>query len=408
MKKILLIGQLTDMSGYGYASRSYLKTLSNIKNIELKCLNFSFEKKEVFNDLVKKFSLTKSLKIKRGNYAGTELQEILKFVDKNTEIIFFLTNDWLSFGFHSAETKLSNTLNLNFLCAKSKHVFPCVVWETDSVPDIWLAGYRSLNNIKKIICACKWNAKVFSKETNKECAILPYTLQRSNKYDTKFYEKLRKIKKTSFAFCNVSQWSSRKGMEELIRSFYLEFYNEDVVLFLKTYINQAISGTKNSNFLKEKILQIKNSISHYGRKTKFKCKVVLIDEILSKEEIVSIYEASDAYVTCTKGEGFGLPIAEFLINTDRPVITPDKGGHLDFINDNNFFIESSYEPALIPSNHHYSEIEMNYVQVKISSTKEQLRTTLNYDKQKKYSDLCHEYLSIENNVKIMKEILELK
>lgn len=408
MKKILLIGQLTDVSGYGYASRSYLKTLSEIKNIELKCLNFSFEKKEIFNDLVEKLSLTKSTKIKRGNYTEAELGEILDFVDEKTEIIFFLTNDWLSFGSHSAEIKLNDTLNLNLLCKKSKHVFPCVVWETDSVPDIWLAGYHSLNNIKKIICACNWNAEVFSKKINKECVILPYTLQRSNKYDTKFHEKLKKIKKTSFAFCNVSQWSSRKGMEELIRSFYLEFHDEDVVLFLKTYINQAILGTKNCNFLKEKILQIKNSISHYGRETKFRCKVILIDEILSKEQINSIYKVSDAYATCTKGEGFGLPIAEFLINTDRPVVVPDKGGHLDFINDNNFFIESSYEPALIPSNHHYSEIEMNYVQVKISSTKEQLRAALNYDKQKKYSDLCHEYLSNENNVKIMKEILELE
>lgn len=407
MKNILLIGQFTDISGYGHAVRSYLKTLSKIKNVHLKCLNFSFEKKETIDPLVEELSITESLRIKRGNYPDSEIKKIIEYCDQNTEVFFFLPNDWLSFGAGIDIMNYNNILNLNLICRRSKHVFPCVVWETDCVSDIWVKGYESLKNIKKLICACKWNAQVFREKLNKECIVLPYSVVKSKNYDIEYYKKLRNIKKDSFAFCNVSQWSNRKGMEELIRSFYLEFINDDVVLFLKTYTSEPMTGKKSTDFLSKKILEVKNSISHYGRKNNFKCRVVLIDQILSKDQINSIYKISDVYATCTKGEGFGLPIAEFLVNTDKPVISPDKGGHLDFIDSNNFFIESSYEPALMSMNYHYSELEMNYVQVKISSTKAKLREAFISNKEKNYSDLCHKYLSMENNIEIMKQILEI-
>ena len=50
---------------------------------------------------------------------------------------------------------------------------------------------------------------------------------------------------------------------------------------------------------------------------------------------------------------------------------------------------------------------MNYVQVKISSTKAKLREAFISNKEKNYSDLCHKYLSMENNIEIMKQILEI-
>jgi glycosyltransferase involved in cell wall biosynthesis len=408
MKKILLIGQLTDISGYGHAARSYLTTLSKIEDISLKCLNFSFEKKEIYNNLVNKFSITNSLSVKQGRYSKSDVDKIFDFIDDKTEIIFFLTNDWLAFGSNVDEKLIHERINLNLLCKQSNNVFPCVVWETDSIPDIWMRGYKSISNIKKMICACKWNAEVFQHKTDKECIVLPYVLQKDDEYDHEYYLKLLDLKKDNFIFCNVSQWSNRKGMEELLRSFYLEFQNDEAVLILKTYTNEALTGQKSTTFLSNKILEIKNSISHYSRKIKFKCKVILIDEILTKEQINSIYKVSDAYATCTKGEGFGLPIAEFLINAGKPVVTPNKGGHLDFINDNNFFIESSYEPALIPNNHHYSELEMNYVQVSITSAKKALRKAFENNENKDFSNLCNDYLSLENNIRIMKQILELE
>ena len=46
MKDVLFIGQITDISGYGNASRCYLNnliSLHNDKKINLSVLNFSFE-----------------------------------------------------------------------------------------------------------------------------------------------------------------------------------------------------------------------------------------------------------------------------------------------------------------------------------------------------------------------------
>jgi len=408
MKKVLLIGQLTDISGYGNASRDYLKTLSEIDDLELKCLNFSFEKKQYSSGLVNRFSITKDLGIKSGKYSETDMDKVLNYCDEDCEVIFFLTNDWLGFGHNHTQKSINGIINLNLICKKSKKVFPCVVWETDAVPRIWHNGYNSLDNIEKLIFACSWNKEVFSSQTKFSGIVIPYVPLITTQYDEGYYNKLESIVEDKFSFCSVAQWSDRKGIEEMIRSFFLEFSNDDVFLILKTYTNEAMTGVSSRDILTQKIKNIKTSIGHYATQVDFKCKVILIDDLLSKQKINSIFKVSNCYLTCTKGEGFGLPIAEFLLFNDKPVICPSLGGHLDLCSENNFFIDSTYEPALVRGNHHYSEIEMNYVQVSINSTRKKMRQAYSTKIKKGYSNKCREYLSEKNNVELFKKVLEIK
>lgn len=405
MKKILLIGQLTDISGYGNASRDYLKTLSLIDNLELKCLNFSFEKNEFSNELVNKFSITRDLSKKAGKYSKEEIDVILNYCNEDCDIIFFLTNDWLSFGSNTVEKSLNEMINLNLICKRSKRVFPCVVWETDTVPKIWHNGYNSLSNIKSLICACDWNKEIFESQTRFSGTVIPYVPLVTNEYDAKYYNRLKSLSEGKFSFCSVAQWNDRKGMEEMIRSFFLEFKDDDVLLFLKTYTNEAMTGISRRDFLIQKIKNIKASINHYGSQNNFKCKIILIDNFLSKEEINAIFKVSDCYLTCTKGEGFGLPIAEFLMFNDKPVVCPSLGGHLNLCSDSNFFIDSIYEPAIVSGNHHYSEIEMNYVQVSINSTRKKMREVYSSELREGYSNKCLKHLNRERNIKLFKETL---
>lgn len=405
MKKVLLIGQLTDIAGYGNASRDYLKTLSLIDNLELKCLNFSFEKNRFIDELVNKFTIISDLNKKAGKYSEEEIDIILSYCDKDCEVIFFLTNDWLSFGSNTAEKSINGIINLNLICKRSKRVFPCVVWETDTVPKIWHKGYDSLENIESLICACNWNKEVFESQTGFFANVIPYVPLITSEYDKEYYNRLKSLSEGKFSFCCVAQWSDRKGIEEMLRSFFLEFKNDDVLLFLKTYTNDAMTGVSSRDFLTQKIKNIKTSINHYATQVDFKCKIVLIDSFLSKEEINSIFKASECYLTCTKGEGFGLPIAEFLMFNDKPVICPSLGGHLDLCSDNNFFIDSTYEPALVTGNHHYSEIEMNYVQVSINSTRKKMREVYSSEPKEGHSDKCKEHLNRERNIKLFKEAL---
>lgn len=396
------------MSGYGNASRNYLESLSKIKEINLKCINFSFESREFKCDLVNKHTLVDLNNIKRGKFLNDDVKAIFEYLDSNQyDVIFFLPNDWLGFGANTEAFLFNDSINLHKICKGAVNVYPCVVWETDKVPSCWLESYKRLSNIKKLICACEWNKSVFGQEVKKECITIPYLVKNNLSYDSSFYKKITDMQKGRFTFCNISQWNDRKGMEEMIRSFYCEFWNDDVVLILKTYIDWFQVGTNSRELLLNKISRIKKSIKHYGKSVNFKCNIILIDSILTKEEINSIYKASDAYVTCTKGEGFGLPIAEFLIQNNKPVVIPDKGGHLDFCGNSNLFIRSEYEPCGVSQNNHYSEIEMKSIQVSLTSAQEKMRQAVEINKTIDFSSKCVDYLNEDRIIKLFKEALEI-
>lgn len=66
-------------------------------------------------------------------------------------------------------------------------------------------------------------------------------------------------------------------------------------------------------------------------------KITLVHGMLSDEEMLALYKHPKigAYVTCTRGEGFGLPILEAAA-TGLPIIATDWSGHLDFLSKGKF------------------------------------------------------------------------
>lgn len=401
MKNVLFIGQLTDISGYGNASRCYLSnlmSLHNDKKINLSVLNFSFETKIQISEKeiedIKSFSITDSIGVKRGQYNDQDMQKITSFLSTEYEVIFFLLNDWMGSGSEIDYIRHNNIVNLNYICKKANKVHPCVVWESDAAPDIWIQSYKNLN-IGKLICACEWNKTSFKKHY--ESIVIPYSIDFQNDYDTKYYEKISKIVKDKFVFCSVFQWSERKGVEKMITSYYLEFYdNPDVCMILKTYVNKAMSQRDEVAYLSNEVQKIKNKILHNGREIEPKCKIVIINDILDKKKVNSIYKASNAYISCTKGEGFGLPIAE-AINYDLPVVVPSIGGHLDYIDkDNNFLIDSTLEPCVGYKNPYWSSLSTNWVEISVNSAKQNMRMAYsdNTDKSKS-KKYMHNALSSE-------------
>jgi glycosyltransferase involved in cell wall biosynthesis len=60
--------------------------------------------------------------------------------------------------------------------------------------------------------------------------------------------------------------------------------------------------------------------------------VELIDEDVDEDAIAGLYRACDALVAPSRGEGFGLPLAEAMLH-GLPVITTRHGGALDFCSD---------------------------------------------------------------------------
>jgi glycosyltransferase involved in cell wall biosynthesis len=407
MKNVLLIGQFTDISGYGNAVRSYFRNLKNLHNsdkIKLKILNYSFEAKSDISqdekDEISKFSLIEDLAILQGRYKDYS-NIIEEYLEKDFYLILFLMNDYIILGQNNTNLFLDNDLlNINNIVKKSKKTFPCVVWETDKPPSIWLEAYKE-EKITKLICACDWNKNVFNKYSGIKSTVVPYCLKDTDSIDQDMLNKINRLTKDNFTFCSVGQWGDRKGFDLLLRAFYTEFYDEEVFLIMKTYASRAFIDKSEKVFLNNEILKVKNSINHYGVKFDPKCKIILLSDLMNKEKINSIYKASDCYATATRGEGFGLPIAEFINIANKPVVVPDKGGHLDFIHPDNYFVNCSSEPVR-GLNSLYSEVEMNYYESSVSDLRKKMRLAFENKIEKEQNrDFLLEYLSdsrIENKL----------
>ncbi|QLQ30635.1 MAG: glycosyltransferase family 4 protein [Candidatus Thiothrix singaporensis] len=90
---------------------------------------------------------------------------------------------------------------------------------------------------------------------------------------------------------------------------------DDVLLVIKTFPNPHST-------IEQQLLEL------WDRKPD--CPAIhLIDEDLSIGQINSLYQQADALVAPSRGEGFGMPMAEAML-WNVPVITTGYGGHTDF------------------------------------------------------------------------------
>jgi len=371
-KNIIFIGQLTDVSGYGHGARSYFRSLLSLDKqglINLSVINFSFEQNKYFDEDIK-------------HAYDSRLLKINDFITKKTpeySVVFFLTNNLIAHMIDTKEHPISSVL------ANASEIYPCVVWETNKPPQSWIKSYEKIQpKIKKLICACQWNKETFSENTKIESVKIPYLITNKEEIDLEYLEKFKTIRK-DFNFITVSQWSHRKGFDKLIKAFLLEFKNDpNVNLIIKTYANKAMdTSIDESQYFVQKINKIKSHILEYGRVIESKAKIVIIRDVLSRAKINSLYKISDCYVTTTRGEGFGFPIAEYAYNA-KPIISPDKGGHTDLVAPENIFIKSEYEPVELQ--HPLYSSDMNYVEPSLNSTRDIMRKihTLKSNSPEKY------------------------
>jgi glycosyltransferase involved in cell wall biosynthesis len=66
-------------------------------------------------------------------------------------------------------------------------------------------------------------------------------------------------------------------------------------------------------------------------------KIVVWDRILNREQIGSLYEVSDCYVSLHRSEGFWLTPAEAM-SIGKPVIATAYGGNVDFMSEDNSYL----------------------------------------------------------------------
>lgn len=364
--KVILCGQFEDASGYGNAVRNYLSAFdkNNIRDkIDFYILNLSFEAtkgsflSDTDRELIKKYQISNE---KISEFLLVKDYVLISF--QVPHIPFKIKNDNIE---HVYSKLLNNTVNNTTM----------VVWETDTVPEMWKQML-----FKDVIVPCKWNYDVFNTQTDSKVHLLPYPLKKNKKLESKNNNDV-------FNILSISQWSMRKGFDTLIKAFSAEFYdNKDVCLTIKTYRNEIFNVDKQQEkqSIIEDIKKYKSSVIHYGQQSS--AKIRLITDVVTKEQIESIYKEADVYCLATRGEGFGLTIAE-ASSYGLPCIVPNKGGHIDFLDKENNFLYDSYYSTVLDCNGPYSSVNMKYVESNIDSLREKLRLSYELWKQKKLKDI---------------------
>ncbi|SFM64365.1 Glycosyltransferase involved in cell wall bisynthesis [Ectothiorhodospira mobilis] len=141
-----------------------------------------------------------------------------------------------------------------------------------------------------------------------------------------------------FRFLHVSSCFPRKGVDVLLKAYGQAFRaHHPVVLIIKTFPNPH-------NDVREQLQQ------HIDRDPGYPRVDIIMDD-WSPAQMTGLYQACQALVAPSRGEGFGLPMAEAMIHR-LPVIVTGWGGHRDFCNDDTAWL---VDFQLTPANTHLSE-----------------------------------------------------
>ena len=139
--------------------------------------------------------------------------------------------------------------------------------------------------------------------------------------------------KEDFCFLSIGQWTAHGDVDDGGR----KNINSLITTFCKTFADTdnkpgLILKTSGSNFSISDYFTIEDKIHNLTTTYTNPPSIYLIHGDLTEGQLFSIYahKKSKAFITHTRGEGFGRPILEATLS-GLPVIATKWSGHLDFI-----------------------------------------------------------------------------
>ena len=155
---------------------------------------------------------------------------------------------------------------------------------------------------------------------------------------------------TEFNYLTVGQWGPRKNIENLVKWWLEECWDQPVGLVVKTSFRR--NNIMDRQFTKDRLNRVIKAVEL--DQDERQCKVYLLHGDLTENEMQSLYSKMDCMITTTHGEGFGLPLFEFAQH-GKPIIAPDWSGHLDFL------VNDKKKPGFMPVKYDVSLIDNSAV-----------------------------------------------
>ena len=204
-------------------------------------------------------------------------------------------------------------------------------WETNSIPRAWADDIK--RNIDELWVPCNLVREACVKAGFRgPIEIVPTPLARNLSASSVGIESHvssdKILSNDTFKFYSIFQWNQRKGYETLLSSYFQEFSrNENVVLVLKVNpIDHKLHGLAR---IKRDILKAKKLTK---RRTFTLPRVFLCTEHIEDTHINGLHKECDAFVLPHRGEGWGMPIHNAMMN-ESLVITTKYGGITEFLDE---------------------------------------------------------------------------
>ena len=189
-------------------------------------------------------------------------------------------------------------------------------WEFDSIPDSWSEQASKVDEV--------WAATEFVAKGLRERLSVPVKtlfpgvqLGRYERRERSHFG-LDNGKYTFLFNFHMNSVMERKNPLGLIAAFKAAFRPaEPVALVVKTMFG---------HYQPKQLHQLKEAAAGSN--------ITIIDEIFSSDEVLSLMDACDAYVSLHRSEGLGLTMAEAML-MGKPVIATNYSGNVDFMDESN-------------------------------------------------------------------------
>lgn len=141
-------------------------------------------------------------------------------------------------------------------------------------------------------------------------------------------------------FTWIGRWEPRKAPDNLVLAFLLAFSPGEARLILK------LSPLKWGDDEYPTFTQVvRKALQNPGISSKWSCveifgAITLIDDRLSRQEMIELHGHTDVYVSASRGEGWDLPSFEAKL-AGRRVVTTDSGGPRDFLGPDDILVPAT-------------------------------------------------------------------
>lgn len=210
-----------------------------------------------------------------------------------------------------------NTVNHpDFYKAYCGYKIAYIVWESTLLPPEF---FKKLLEFDEVWVPSNWQRNLMIEQgySPNKIFVVPEGVD-----EKRFFPVLDRIPNTKFTFLVVGKWEHRKATTEIIQTYVKTFANHlDVQMLLM--VNNPFTLESNMSKLNEALHKLLYAVKH-PPKIKF-------IPFVNDEEYNRILQRADAFISCSRAEGWNLPLIEAMA-CGIPSVCSKWGAQLEFHN----------------------------------------------------------------------------